>query len=146
MPSPHRFQAHHHFPKPREDPCALRSCRQTPKAFGVNFREPVLKNGIFRMILPGANQKAENEDPKFRFRTNLNLCSIRCFLLDLATRRAKCLWAVRLRCSLLIPRPRDGHTRGSRLPPTANPYCAARLGILTGSLILGLGASLRHFG
>jgi hypothetical protein len=23
-------------------------------------------------------------------------------------------WAVRLRCSLLIPRPRDGHTRGSR--------------------------------
>ena len=28
------------------------SCRETPKAFGVNFHEPVLKNGIFRMILP----------------------------------------------------------------------------------------------
>ena len=40
---------------------------------------------------------------------NLNLCSLRCFLLDLATRRAKCLWAARLRCSLLIPRPRNGH-------------------------------------
>jgi hypothetical protein len=40
------------------------SCRQTPKAFGVNFHEPVLKNGIFRLILPGANQEAENEDPE----------------------------------------------------------------------------------
>jgi hypothetical protein len=27
-----------------------------------------------------------------------------------ATQRAKCLWAVRLRCSFLIPPPRDGHT------------------------------------
>ena len=35
-----------------------------PESFGVNFHEPVLKNGIFRMILPGANQKTENEDPE----------------------------------------------------------------------------------
>jgi hypothetical protein len=29
----------------------------------INFHEPLLKNGISRMILPGANQaKAESED------------------------------------------------------------------------------------
>ena len=28
----------------------------------INFHEPVLKNGIFRMILPGANQTEESED------------------------------------------------------------------------------------
>ena len=33
---------------------------QLANAFGVNFHEPVLKNGISRMILPGANQ-TENE-------------------------------------------------------------------------------------
>ena len=32
------------------------------------------------------------------------------------------------------------------LPSTPKRSSAARLGILTGSLILGLGASLRHFG
>jgi hypothetical protein len=61
MPSPHRFQAHHHFPKRREDArsASLRAgFLRTPKGFGVNFHELVLKNGIFRMILPGAN-KAE---------------------------------------------------------------------------------------
>jgi GxxExxY protein len=28
----------------------------------INFHEPVLKNGIFRMILPGANQTEEGDD------------------------------------------------------------------------------------
>jgi GxxExxY protein len=28
----------------------------------MNFHEPVLKNGIFRMILPGANQTEGTED------------------------------------------------------------------------------------
>jgi hypothetical protein len=32
-----------------------------------------------------------------------------------ATRRARTLWAVWRRCSLLIPPPRDGHARRSRL-------------------------------
>jgi hypothetical protein len=67
MPSPHRFQAHHHFPKRREDApesppsdglVLWRAVAKPPKAFGVNFHEPVLENGICRMILPGAN-KAE---------------------------------------------------------------------------------------
>ena len=30
----------------------------------INSHEPIRKNGISRMILPGANQKAENEDPE----------------------------------------------------------------------------------
>ena len=33
-----------------------RVANQLANAFGVNFHEPVLKNGISRMILPGANQ------------------------------------------------------------------------------------------
>jgi hypothetical protein len=28
----------------------------------INFHEPVLKNGISRMILPGANQAEGNQD------------------------------------------------------------------------------------
>jgi GxxExxY protein len=28
----------------------------------INFHEPVLKNGIVRMILPGANQSEESDD------------------------------------------------------------------------------------
>jgi PD-(D/E)XK nuclease superfamily protein len=28
----------------------------------INFHEPVLKNGIFRMILPGANQGSEDAE------------------------------------------------------------------------------------
>jgi hypothetical protein len=36
----------------QSDKDAPESCRQTPKAFGVNFHEPVFKNGIFRIILP----------------------------------------------------------------------------------------------
>jgi hypothetical protein len=28
----------------------------------INFHEPVLKNGIFRMMLPGANQKEGSDD------------------------------------------------------------------------------------
>ncbi len=28
----------------------------------INFHEPVLKNGIFRMILPGANQTEESDE------------------------------------------------------------------------------------
>jgi hypothetical protein len=48
------------------------SCRQTPKAFGINFHEPVLKNGIFQMILTGANQEAENEDPEVSLQNKIN--------------------------------------------------------------------------
>ena len=33
----------------------------------INFHEPVLKNSIFRMILPGANQTRSNEDEKISF-------------------------------------------------------------------------------
>ena len=33
----------------------------------INFHEPVLKNGIFRMILPGANRTEEDES---RIKTN----------------------------------------------------------------------------
>jgi hypothetical protein len=33
-----------------------RAADQLANAFGVNFHEPVVKNGISRMILPGANQ------------------------------------------------------------------------------------------
>jgi hypothetical protein len=30
----------------------------------INFHEAILKNGIFRMILPGANQTAVGDDEK----------------------------------------------------------------------------------
>jgi GxxExxY protein len=30
----------------------------------INFHEPILKNGVFRMILPGANQTAVGADEK----------------------------------------------------------------------------------
>src|SRR5437762_2450780 len=33
----------------------------------INFHEPVLKNGISRMILPGANRTEENEDSDVSF-------------------------------------------------------------------------------
>ena len=33
-----------------------------PLGLLINFHEPVLKNGIFRMILPGANQAEGGED------------------------------------------------------------------------------------
>jgi GxxExxY protein len=33
-----------------------------PLGLLINFHELVLKNGISRMILPGANQAEENED------------------------------------------------------------------------------------
>jgi GxxExxY protein len=33
-----------------------------PLGLLINFHEPVLKNGIFRMILPGANQAERGED------------------------------------------------------------------------------------
>jgi GxxExxY protein len=33
-----------------------------PLGLLINFHEPVLKNGVFRMILPGANQTAGNND------------------------------------------------------------------------------------
>jgi GxxExxY protein len=33
-----------------------------PLGLLINFHEPVLKNGISRMILPGANQTEESED------------------------------------------------------------------------------------
>src|SRR5213595_787644 len=33
----------------------------------INFHEPVLKNGISRMILPEANQTEENEDSEVSF-------------------------------------------------------------------------------
>jgi len=32
-----------------------------PIGLFINFHEPVLKNGISRMILPGANQTEENK-------------------------------------------------------------------------------------
>jgi PD-(D/E)XK nuclease superfamily protein len=32
-----------------------------PVGLLINFHEPILKNGISRMILPGANRKEENE-------------------------------------------------------------------------------------
>ena len=32
-----------------------------PLGLLINFHEPVLKNGIFRMILPGANRTGEDE-------------------------------------------------------------------------------------
>jgi hypothetical protein len=42
------------------------SCRETELAFPIgvliNVHETVLKNGIFRMILPGANQAEGGED------------------------------------------------------------------------------------
>jgi len=33
----------------------------------INFHEPVLKNGISRMILPGANRTEENEGSEVSF-------------------------------------------------------------------------------
>ena len=33
----------------------------------INFHEPVLKNGISRMILPGANQREGSEDNEVSF-------------------------------------------------------------------------------
>jgi hypothetical protein len=33
-----------------------------PLGLLINFHESVLKNGIFRMILPGANQTGGNDD------------------------------------------------------------------------------------
>jgi len=33
----------------------------------INFHEPVLKNGISRMILPGVNQTEENEGNEISF-------------------------------------------------------------------------------
>jgi GxxExxY protein len=33
----------------------------------INFHEPVLKNGISRMMLPGANQTEENKDNEVSF-------------------------------------------------------------------------------
>jgi GxxExxY protein len=35
-----------------------------PLGLLINFHEPVLKNGICRMMLPGANQREVNEDEK----------------------------------------------------------------------------------
>jgi len=38
----------------------------------INFHEPVLKNGISRMILPGANQTEGNEGDEVPFELKLN--------------------------------------------------------------------------
>jgi hypothetical protein len=144
---------------PKATPGRARKLSRDTKAFGGNFHEPVLKNGIFRMILPGQIRKQKMRIPKFRCRKdqqkktkiakrsklNLNLCSLRCFFLT-SQPEGRRAWPAWLRWSLLIPPPRDGHNSWLALPPSANRYWAARLGILTGSLIFGLGASLRHFG
>ena len=38
-----------------------------PLGLPINFHEPVLKNGISRMILPGANQTEGSEDNEVSF-------------------------------------------------------------------------------
>jgi hypothetical protein len=139
---------------------SVASCRQTPKAFGVNFHEPVLKNGIFQMILTGANQKAENEDPEVSLRIRsteknegneeiqIKFKPLFPSLFSFGPRNPEGEVPLGCPATLLTPHPATAERTYSWLAPSthANRYCAARLGILTGSLILGLGASLRHFG
>ena len=52
-----------------------------------------------------------------------------------ATRRARAPWAVWLRCSLLIPPPRDGHARRSRLAIHPKPLSRGAAGYFNRLLV-----------
>jgi GxxExxY protein len=49
-------------PSSKAQPFSYMKLLDLPIGLLINFHEPVLKNGIFRMILPGANQGSEDAE------------------------------------------------------------------------------------
>src|SRR5207248_3364792 len=83
-----------------------------PIGLPINFHEPVLKNGISRMILPGANRTEENEDSEVSFSILLGRSPLHAP--STQSRTVSCLRTLRFLRYLLLKSSDESNTRKRR--------------------------------